>query len=82
VRYLDAPDWDLPSRFRKFVPERIQQIWDEQGVLGTPEERIEAERKARLINAIFDEQGTSPFPSRITAEKVLHGELARRKRKA
>jgi hypothetical protein len=81
VQYLDDPDADIPSRYPEFVPPRIQQIWDEQGVLGTPEGRIEAERKARRINAVFDELGTSPLPSRITAETVLHGELARRKRK-
>jgi hypothetical protein len=77
VRYLDDPDWDIPSRFQKFVPRVIQQTWDEQGMLGTPEERIEAEWKARLINATFDLLGTSPNRSHITAETVLHGEQAR-----
>jgi hypothetical protein len=65
----------------QFVPLRIQQIWDDERVLGTPEERIAAEWKAHLINAIFDELGTAPFPSGITGETVLHGELSRRKRK-
>ena len=81
-KYLDDFDADIPRQFREFVPLRIQQIWDKNGVLGTPEERIAAERKARLINYIFDEYGKSPTPSRIEAETVLHGELARRKRKA
>jgi hypothetical protein len=81
VRYLDDPGVDIPNELREFVPPRIQQTWDDQGVLGTPQERIEAEGKARWINAIFDELGTSPTPSRITAETVLHGELARRKQK-
>jgi hypothetical protein len=76
---LDDPDADIPSGFRECVPPLIQQIWDENGVLGTPEERIAAERKARLINYIFDEYGTSPTPSRINAETVLHGMLAGRK---
>jgi len=74
VQYLDDPDADIPSRYREFVPPRIQEIWDEQGILGTPEERIEAERKARRINAVFDHLCTSPYPSRITAETLLHGE--------
>ena len=82
VKYLDDPDAVIPSEFRKFVPPAIQKIWDKNGVLGTPEERIAAERKARLINSVFDELGTSPTPSRITAETVLHGILARNKRKA
>jgi hypothetical protein len=79
VRYLDDPDADVPSQFRRSVTPLIQQIWDDQGIVGTPEERIAAEWKAREINAIFDELGTSPFPSGITGETVLHGQLARRK---
>jgi hypothetical protein len=75
VRYLDDPDADVPSRYREFVPPLVQQIWNEQGVLGTPQQRITAEWKARVINATFDRLGTSPTPSRITAETVLHGEL-------
>jgi hypothetical protein len=81
VRYLDDPDWDVPPRFRRFVPSLIQQIWDDQGIVGTPEERIAAEWKARQINHICDKLATSPFPSGITAETVLHGERAKGKRK-
>jgi hypothetical protein len=77
VRYLDDPDADIPSECSECVPPRIQQMWDDRRILGTPQERIEAERKARLINAIFDQLGTSP--SRVTGKTVLHGELARRK---
>jgi hypothetical protein len=46
VRYLDDPDWDVPARYRRFVPPLIQQIWDDQGIAGTPEERIAAAWKA------------------------------------
>ena len=82
VRYLDDPDANIPSEFRKSWPPLIQQIWEKNGVLGTPEERIAAESKARRINSIFDEYGTAPTPSGIKAETVLRGELERRKRKA
>jgi hypothetical protein len=82
VRYLDDPDADIPSGYREFVPLRIQQMWDDQRTLGTPQERIEAERKARRINTIFDESGASRRPSRITGKTVLHGELARQKRQS
>jgi hypothetical protein len=81
VRYLDDPDADVPSRYREFVPPLVQHAWDEQGVLGTPQQRIAAEWKARVINATFDRLGTLPTPSRITAETVLHGELGLGKRK-
>jgi hypothetical protein len=80
VRYLDDADADIPNRYREFVPLRVQQVWDDERVLGTPEERIEAERKARRINALFDELGTCPIPSRTTAETVLHGMLARKRK--
>jgi hypothetical protein len=80
VRYLDDPDADVPDRYREFVPLLIQQIWDDERVLGTPEERIEAERKARRINAVFDQLGAFPHSSQITADTVLHGMLAHKRK--
>ena len=39
-----------------------------------------AEYKAKMLNHIFNTQGTSKYPSRITVATVEHGERRRRER--
>ncbi|MFB3778733.1 MAG: hypothetical protein ACE141_14030 [Bryobacteraceae bacterium] len=79
VLYLDDPEAEIPERYRQFVPEYVTDLWVRQGLLATPAERLEAEARARFLNRLFDTQGTSSEPSRITSATVLHGMLARRK---
>lgn len=80
VAHLDDSEACIPDRYRQYVPEYVSEIWERQGLLATPAERLEAERKARFLNQVFDTCGTSPRPSRITAATVLHGMLRKKQR--
>ncbi len=80
VLHLDDPDLDIPHRYREHVPKLVQEKWERSGLFATPDERLEAEKKAHFLNRMFDAFGTSPRRSRITAATVLHGMLARKQR--
>lgn len=79
VYHLEDPESDIPHRYRQFVPDYVNRIWEEQGLLATTSERLEAEAKARFLNRMTNALGSMPRPSRITGATVLHGMLARRK---
>ncbi len=80
VAHLDDPEACIPDCYRQYVHKHVSEIWARQGLLATPAERLEAERKARFLNRLFDTWGTSPRSSRIKAATVLHGMLRRKQR--
>lgn len=80
VEYLEDPDADVADRYRQFVPEYVKAIWLRQGLLATPAERLQAEAKARRINAFFNSLGPAYRTKGVTVTTVLHGLLAAKKK--